>query len=222
MKREAVFTPLDLRAWERGETFYYFARMAPTGYSLTVNMDATETRRALHAEGYKFFPAYLWLVTKTLSRQREFMIAERDGQVGYYNILTPLYATFHEDEKTFSLMWTEYDDDFSAFHAEYLRGQTECGRNHGILARKGETPPPNAYTVSCLPWVSFEHFSVQSYENKPYYFPSIEAGKFFERDGKTLMPLSITCHHAATDGWHVAKFLEELQEQMNEIGKILK
>ncbi len=25
----------------------------------------------LRAAGYKFFPAYLWLVTKTLSRQRE-------------------------------------------------------------------------------------------------------------------------------------------------------
>lgn len=45
--------------------------MAPTGYSLTVNMDVTEMRRALRAAGYKFFPAYLWLVTKTLSRQRE-------------------------------------------------------------------------------------------------------------------------------------------------------
>ena len=74
----------------------------------------------LAAAGYKFFPAYLWLVTKTLSRQREFMIAEQEGQVGYYNFLTPLYAAFHEDEKTFSLMWTEYDDDFSAFHAEKL------------------------------------------------------------------------------------------------------
>lgn len=56
-------------------------------------------------------------------------------------------------------MWTEYDDDFSAFHAEYLRGQAECGDRRGILARAGETPPPNTYTVSCLPWVSFEHFS---------------------------------------------------------------
>lgn len=71
MKQPAVFTPLDLRAWPRGETFYYFARMAPTGYSLTVTMNVTEMRRALRAAGYKFFPAYLWLVTKALSRQRE-------------------------------------------------------------------------------------------------------------------------------------------------------
>ena len=51
----------------------------------------------------KFFPAYLWLVTKVLNEQQEFRIADQDGQIGYYDSLTPLYATFHVDDKTFSL-----------------------------------------------------------------------------------------------------------------------
>ncbi len=59
--------------------------------------------------------------------------------------------------------------------------------------------------------MQFQHFAVHSYENKPYYFPSVEAGKFFERDGRTFMPLSLTCHHATTDGWHVNRFLEDLK-----------
>ena len=39
MIQPAAFTPLDLRAWPQGETFCCFARMAPTGYSLTMDMD---------------------------------------------------------------------------------------------------------------------------------------------------------------------------------------
>lgn len=39
--RKPQFTPLDLRTWKRGQMFYYFARMAPTGYSLTVDVDIT-------------------------------------------------------------------------------------------------------------------------------------------------------------------------------------
>lgn len=85
------------------------------------------------------------------------------------------------------------------------------GEHHGILAQEGQVPPANAYTVSCVPWIAFKHFSVLSYENKPYYFPSIEAGKFYEQAGRTLLPLSITCHHAATDGYHVNCFLAALQ-----------
>ena len=42
MKREPVFTPLDLMSWKRGQIFYYFSKMAPTGYSLTVKLDITK------------------------------------------------------------------------------------------------------------------------------------------------------------------------------------
>ena len=39
------------------------------------------------------------------------------------------------------------------------------------------------------------------------------AGKFYEQNRKILLPLSITCHHAATDGYHVHRFLETLQQE---------
>ena len=42
-----TFTPIDLRTWPRSQVFTYFAKMAPTGYSLTVDMDVTAMRAAL-------------------------------------------------------------------------------------------------------------------------------------------------------------------------------
>ena len=189
--------------------------MAPTGYSLTVEVDITRLLKTLKEANIKFFPAYLWLVTKNLNRQTEFKIAEKDGQLGYYNTLTPLYATFHEDDQTFSLMWTAFDEDFRTFYHSYLHNRSHYGEHHGILAQKDILPPPNAYTVSCVPWIHFTAFSVHSYENKPYYFPSVEAGKFEEKGGRVLLPLSLTCHHATTDGYHIARFLENLQTDMD-------
>ena len=209
------FTPIDLQTWPRGQMFYYFSQMAPTGYSMTVNVDVTEMRKPIREAGLKFFPAYLWLVTKNLNRQTEFKVAEKDGVLGFYDSLTPLYASFHENDHTFSLMWTEYTDDFLQFHQAYLENQAQFGHNHGVLCQPQTPPPANAYTVSCVPWVSFTHFAVHSHENKPYYFPSVEAGKFFEEAGRILMPLSITCHHATTDGYHIKCFLDSLQQDIN-------
>jgi len=209
------FTPIDLQTWPRGQMFYYFAKMAPTGYSLTVDIDVTDLRNTLKAAKLKFFPAYLWLVTKNLNRQIEFKVAEADGVLGYFDTLTPLYAQFHEDDYTFSLMWTKYDSDFLSFYRAYMDNQSQYGDIHGVLCQP-QTPPPNAYTVSCVPWVQFSHFAVHSYENKPYYFPSVEAGKLFEKDGRAYMPLSLTCHHATTDGYHIKCFLEDLQRDMDE------
>lgn len=209
------FTPIELQAWPRGQMFYYYSKMAPTGYSLTVTVDITHLRAILKRKDLKFFPAYLWLITKTLNKQIEFRVAEKDGQLGYYDTLTPLYATFHEDDKTFSLMWTDYHEDFAVFYKNYRHNQILYGGNKGVLAQAQTPPPENSYVVSCIPWISFKHFAVHSYENKSYYLPSVEAGKFYEKGERLLMPLSITCHHATTDGYHVNCFLEELQRAMD-------
>ena len=212
---DVAFTPLDLKTWPRTQMFHYFTQMAPTGYSLTALVDVTAMRNTLKSRKMKFFPAYLWLVTKTLNRQVEFKVAIKDDVLGYWDSLTPLHATFHDDNKTISLMWTEYCEAFQDFYEHYLNNQKLYGNNHGILSQPHQTPPPNAYTVSCLPWIEFQHFAVHSYENKPYYFPSVEAGKFVHQGSLIMMPLSITAHHATTDGWHIKCFLDDLQKAMD-------
>lgn len=206
------FTPIDFNSWPRGQMFYYFAKMAPTTYSLTVDIDVTDLMKYLKENCIKFFPAYLWLVTTCLNRQTEFKVAYEEETLGYYDYLTPLYASFHEDDKTISLMWTEYTVDFDTFYASYLKDKSDYGDNHGILAKS--PPPPNAYTVSTVPWISFKSFSVQT-DNPSYFFPSVEAGKIYENEtGRKMMPLSLTCHHATTDGYHVKEFLEDLKIQI--------
>lgn len=211
------FTPIDMNTWPRRQMFAYFSKMAPTGYSITVNTDVTGLKNALKKRGLKFFPAYLWLITKCLNEQMEFRIAEKDGVLGFYDTLTPLYASFHEDDRTFSLMWTEFDDDLKLFHQHYLENRLLFGQNHGVLSQPQTLPPENTYTVSAVPWISFTHFAVHSYENKPYYFPSVEAGKILTEKSRELLPLSLTCHHAATDGYHIHLFLNRLQEEIDRL-----
>ena len=41
--------------------------------------------------------------------------------------------------------------------------------------------------------------------------PIFTMGKYFERDGKRLLPLAIQVHHAVCDGYHVGVFVEKLQ-----------
>lgn len=172
------FTPIDIKTWPRGQMFYYFSKMAPTSYSITVEVDVTELLETLKTAQRKFFPTYLWLVTKCLNRQQEFKIAYQGETLGYYEKLTPLYASFHDDDKTFSLMWTEYDDDYNVFYQNYCTNQEQFGKNHGVLCQP-QTPPPNAYTVSCVPWISFKHFAVHTHDNKPYFSRQLRQEKYF-------------------------------------------
>ena len=48
---EMIFTPLDMASYPRREVFMYFSKMAPTGYSITVNVDVTRLRQKTKEQG---------------------------------------------------------------------------------------------------------------------------------------------------------------------------
>lgn len=204
------FTPIDMQKWPMAETFHYYTRMAPTTYSVNVSMDVTILRKTMKGRGYKFFPAYLYLVTRAIGKQQELRMAVKDGIIGYWDNLSPAYPQFHEDDRTVSLLWTEFDDDFFIFYKNYIDDTAKHGNSHGILSSKG-IPSGNAYVISCIPWFTFNSFSLHNHGIKDYYFPSFEAGGFTENKGHIIMPLSITVHHATTEGYHLKVFFEELQ-----------
>lgn len=214
MIKEPVFNSIDREAWPMAQQFYYYTEMAPTTYSVNVTLDVSVLRKTLKANGSKFFPAYLYLVTRAISKQQELRIGMQNGILGYWDHLTPTYPQFHEDDKTTSLLWTEYDDNYKEFYERYLEDTQKHGNSHGILSSKG-IPLPNAYVISCIPWFTFNSFSLHNHGIKDYFSPSFEAGGFVEGSGKVTMPLSVTVHHATTDGYHLKVFFEELQRTMN-------
>ena len=208
------FKPIDMNTWPMAQAFYYYTQIAPTSYTVNVNLDVTILRRTLKERDFKFFPAYLYLVTRAINKQEELKVGLQNGTLGHWSSLVPAYPQFHDDDKTTSLLWTEYEDCFSNFHARYLRDTREYGNSHGILSAKG-APPANTYIISCIPWFTFNSFSLHNHGTKDYYFPSFEAGGFVQTGEQIQMPLSVTVHHAATDGYHLKVFFEELQYTMN-------
>ncbi len=213
--------PIDFNNWKRREIFYYFSKMSPTGYSMTVEVDITHLRQTLKAAGKKFYPVYLWLATKCLQEQEEFMIAEADGVLGSFDRLTPSTPSSMKMTRPFPCSGQSF---WRTSPPSMRLIWRISGSTAAIMAswqRKDALPPKNAYTVSCIPWVGFKHFAVHSYENKPYYFPSVEVGRFYEKDGRTLLPLSLTCHHATTDGYHIKEFLRTFQNYADHFEQFL-
>ena len=205
-----IFHPIHFETWERRQYFYYFTKMLPTGYSLTVEIDISKTRKATKERGIPFMAAYLYVVSRQLAAQPEMRISTLDDKLGTFDVLHPSYAVFHDDDKTISNMWTEYSPSFTSFLAQYLNDRTLYSNNHGPSA-KPIAPPPNLCMVGMLPWVGFTHYSPVPYQQSNCYFPVIEAGKFFERNGRTLMPISVMAQHAVADGYHTSTLFNEIQ-----------
>jgi chloramphenicol O-acetyltransferase type A len=211
---DTIFTPIDIKTWPMAQTFYYYTQIAPVTYTVNDSMDVTIMRKMLKEKGIKFFPAYLYIVTRAISSQQELRMAKKDDVLGYWDCLTPAYPQFHEDDKTTSLLWTEYDRDFMTFYSRYIEDTGKYGKDHGTLTSKG-IPPANSYIISCIPWFTFNSFSLHIQKINDYYVPSLEAGAFHESGGRIMMPLSVTVHHATTEGYHLKLFFEEIQHAMD-------
>lgn len=205
------FNNIDIKTWSRAETYKYFTEIVSTViYSINVTIDITKLRNALKIKGLKFFPAYLYLITRAMKKHPEFLMAIQNNVLGYFDYRTPFYPVFHEDDKTITFLWTEYNDDFEVFYKNYISDIRKYGKIHGTMLPKG-APPSNNYIISCVPWFSFNSISMQLQNAENYYAPIFESGKFTEMNGTITMPLSITVNHAAIDGYHIKVLLEDLQ-----------
>ncbi len=205
-----LFTLIDPNTWERKEYFDHYFSKVPCTYSMTTRLDITKIRKA----GMKLYPTMLYALTKTVNHHREFRVAlDEKGRLGYYDRLLPCYTVFHPDTETFSNLWTDYAEEYSAFCQAYEEDRRRFGSRQGMTAKPGM--PANCFTVSMIPWTSFDGFHLNLQKGYDYLLPIFTMGKFYEEQGKCLLPLAIQVHHAVCDGFHVCRFVNELQDWLN-------
>lgn len=75
--------------------------------------------------------------------------------------------------------------------------------------------PPNVFTISSIPWVSFTGFNLNLPKATDYLLPIFTTGKYFQENGKTWLPIAIQVHHAVCDGYHLSRFVNELQKSIH-------
>lgn len=68
-----------------------------------------------------------------------------------------------------------------------------------------------------LPWLHFSSFDLNLKQGYDYLMPIFTMGKYIEENGKTILPFSVLAHHAVCDGWHVSKFINELQQEIDNL-----
>lgn len=205
-----VFEKIDRNSWKRKEYFEHYFTNIPCTYSMTVKVDITQIKK----KQMKLYPAMLYYITTIVNRHSEFRTAiNQSGELGIYDEMIPSYTIFHKDTETFSDIWTAYMPDFETFVAAYENDMQRYGSNHGMIGKPDV--PENAFTVSMIPWSTFESFNLNLQKGYDYLIPIFTMGKYYKEDEKIILPLAIQVHHAVCDGFHICRFVNELQELIN-------
>lgn len=202
-----VFEKIDRATWDREAYFQHYFSHVPCTYSITVKLDIT----ALKNRQQKLYPSILYYLTTVVNRHPEFRTTlNEQGELGIYRGMLPSYTVFHKDTETFSELWTEYSADYEAFCNAYEADMQRYGAQKGLIGKPN--PPKNIFTVSMIPWTTFDGFNLNLQRGYDYLIPIFTMGKYYHENGRTLLPLAIQVHHAVCDGFHVCRFINELQE----------
>lgn len=207
------YKKMDIEKWERKEHYLYYTEKLKVEFNMTASIDVGRLLEFCHANGYRFYPAVIYFVTRVLNKIENFrMFKDEQGNLCVWEKIIPNYTIFHEDDKTFSDCWTDFSEDFDVFYHDIIEDMQKFQYKKGIKVKDNQ--PPYFYCISCVPWVSFTCCNSRVANGEPSFFPIVTVGKYEKGMTGTLMPVNITVAHAVCDGYHVGRFFEELQMEI--------
>ena len=209
-----AYRPIDLETWPRRQHYPYYKEGLKCGYSITVRADVTALAAYARRSGRRFYGCFLYAAAKAVNGLEAMkMMITPEGGPGVWETVHPNFTVFHEDDGTFTDLWTEYRPDFEDFYREWERVRQTYGSVHGVKGRPGQ--PANFFCVSCVPWLDFTGFSTQS-PGEPAPFPIITYGKYTRAGERLTLPVALTIAHASADGYHASLFFKHLQEALDD------
>lgn len=207
-----AYRKIDVETWPRREHFQYYRTALPCGYSLTARVDVTEALAFARKTGKRFYGCLLYAAARTVNEMDEMkMMVTPEGDPGIWEAVHPNFTVFHEDDKTFSDLWTEYRPEFPDFYQGFSQTLARYGDCHGIKGRPGQ--PANFFCISCVPWLDYTGYATHT-AGAPALFPILTFGRYTQAEGRSTLPVTLTIAHAAADGYHVGVFFQKLEERL--------
>lgn len=201
---------VDRENWSREEHYRFFAAMSHPFYSLTFLVDVTSLRHYTKREGISFYAAMVFLVTKAMEDVEGFRLRDRNGMIVRHDRLIPSFTDLKPGSDLFQIITLDAGDDMADF---CVRAKEKAATQIEFIS-DGAWDKDQLVYFTCLPW-----FPITALTNERDVVPSdtiprVSWGRWEERDGRTLLNLSLELNHRLLDGYHVGRFYAALNARL--------
>lgn len=203
---------INEKTWKRAMHCMVFRNSIEPAFCVTFELDITDFYKKIKAQGYSFTIAMVYAVCRCANEIEEFRYRFVDGQVVLFDKIDTAFTYLDQDTELFKVVNVPMLETMK----EYVETATKAAREQteyftGPLGN-------DVFQCSPMPWVTYTHISHTNSGKKDNATPLFDWGKYFERDGRLLMPVSVQAHHSFVDGLHVGRFVERLQQFVREYG----
>lgn len=206
-----MYTIINESKWERSMHCMIFRKCAEPMFCVTFEVDITRFLEKIREKGLSFTLAMVYAVCKCGNDIENFRYRFLDGKVVLYDRIDTSFTYLNKETELFKVVSVPMVDGLK----EYVKLAEKTAREQ----REYFTAPPanNIFQCSAIPWVTYTHISHTISGNKENASPLFDWGKYYEKDGRFLMPLSVQVHHSFVDGLHIGRFAEMIQRFLNEL-----
>ncbi|MDV7187201.1 CatA-like O-acetyltransferase [Lutibacter sp. TH_r2] len=199
---------IDLKNWERKNQFEFFKDYEDPFFNITATIDVTNLYAFCKKQNLSFFLAGLYVANQAMNQIPAFKLRFKNGDVVEFDNIH-IDSTVLNDDETFS---------FCHFVTaptilEFIKNSSKVIEDH----RNGIVDDSQVYDLdvahsTTIPWVSITGFKhARNGNEKEIGIPKIVFGKYYEENGRKIMPFSVEVHHALMDGVHVGLLYEKMQ-----------
>lgn len=206
-----MYQELDLTNWKRKSTFDYFKTFEDPFFNICTHLDVSQLYELCQQKEYSFNLAILYYSLKVANEMEEFRMRIIDEKVVIYDRINCGSPVLHEDE-TFSFCYFELHDSLESFVENGKKRVAKQLAKQVLDPKVGEL---DMIHYSVIPWTSFTSFKHAKKFIEGDSIPKIVFGKYFEDNEKLMLPISVAVNHALMDGFHVGKYLNKVQAELN-------
>ena len=199
------YTVIDEKNWNRATHCMIFRNSAEPAFCLTFKANITGYKRMVKQQGLSFTMAMVYAVCKCANEIEAFRYRFLDGNVVLFDRIDTAFTYLNKDTELFKVVNVPFMEDLKAYcdlAEKTAKEQQEYFT--GPLAN-------DVFQCSPLPWVTYTHISHTNSGKKDNATPLFDWGKYYEKNGETIIPISVQAHHSFVDGLHVGQFVEKLQ-----------
>ena len=206
------YKQVDVSQWARFKQYQFFKKYDNPFFNICSALDVNELYRLCQDKSISFSTALLFAAIDTANKVKEFRYRIYEGGVIEFDSIYAGSTLLNKDE-TFNFCYFDYDENFEKFHCN---AQKQIEKNKkGIVNFDGRNDDLDIIHFSTIPWISFTCFSNPRNYKTDDSIPKIVFGKYYEKEGRKHLPISVEVHHALMDGLHLGQYLEKLQNLLN-------
>lgn len=197
---------IDLNTWNRATHYMVFRNSVEPAFCVTFEVDITNFLKKIKQQNFSFTISMVYAVCKCANEIEEFRYRFLDGNIVLFDKIDTAFTYLNTDSELFKVVNVPIKDDIY----EYVRLAEKTAREQ----KEYFTGPlgNDIFQCSPMPWITYTHISHTNSGNKDNATPLFDWGKFYEKDGHIVMPLSVQAHHSFVDGIHIGKFAKVLQK----------